>query len=819
MAVLVVTALVLAACSRTSPPRVSVSQKTTKSHIIFVSDQSVILSRSGATYHFVAHVKSESNQVVHEAILWHSSAPDQVSVTQAGVATARTTTGSATITVRASGAQAQVAQVTVAQPAPGTVLIPSSDVLAVSLSGAKLKVTPQTQAIKAGETLVSDNRGGLLAKVTAVTTGSGSVELTTTPAGLAQAFIHLSIHAKGAPVPTRVPTKDLHGATTAERSRPGVAAGLADVATGARILPAADTSQGSSIDCTLSSGAGVTVSLAGPSVSIPATVQLVGVLQTSFLTVDQFELAVQATVPVVVNSGSVTVSAAGNADATCDLNVPTIDIPTPIFIGPVEINGNVDPTAGVDLSVDAGGSMTFAGPTVSDTANALDGIEYTSGGGWQAVEDNSQTGTQVTPAGSKFDASLATDASPDLRVDFGISAVLGDCDIDLCTTLAGANLAFAEAKGSFNFQIASPFSDVANGYAGPTWKAGVEFTAGPEFVLTGDIVDLFAWIGVTPPDVQWSVFDDKVPLAGSPAITLTANPASGGSVKLAASVPTGFSGDTVKFVAYPSTGADGTIVATTTVAGTSATTNWTPTTSTSGSTYQVTALLFDNVFGSAGLPYASTAAPVTVGSGTSTTTTTTSSTTPTPTVTAPQSTAVPNPNGSTSSTGAFLPIWQNSNSSEPTGCSGPLASGFSINNPNDPSALTSSAIDQSEVGCGWDSTGIVKSIWLHSGSSISYSFTVPVGASEELKYGIPSDQSLNNAPAVISGVPPTSTVCDGGVSPTDCSNLPPFHSTASADEVLWTSSPLSAGTYTVTIASDGDSVNVYGVWIVMGTTP
>jgi len=58
-----------------------------------------------------------------------------------------------------------------------------------------------------------------------------------------------------------------------------------------------------------------------------------------------------------------------------------------------------------------------------------------------------------------FDASLTASASPDMRVDFGISAVLGDCDINLCTTLAGANLAFAEAKGSFDFQITSPFDE------------------------------------------------------------------------------------------------------------------------------------------------------------------------------------------------------------------------------------------------------------------------------------------------------------------------------------------------------------------------
>jgi hypothetical protein len=624
-----------------SPPVTSASHKAATAHIVFLSDQSVILPRPGATYHFVVEVKSATNHVLDEPVQWYSSAPGQVTVTRAGVVTARVATGSATIVVSARDAQAQAAQVTVIQPAPGTLLIPSSDVLAVSLTAAKLKLTSQTKAIKTGEILVSNSRGGLLAKVRAVAIGSGSIQLTTTPASLTQAFDHLSIYAKSAPVNTLVSTKSLRSATTSQRTSSGVDARLAAVVMGrpdaidgsdrgsSQAVPATDTSDESTVDCNLTSGAGVAVSLKGPSVSIPATVQLVGVLETNLLMVEQFELAVQATVPVVVSSGSVTVSAAGNADATCDLDVPTIDIPTPIFIGPVEINGEVDPTAGVDLSVDAGGAMTFAGPTVSDTATALDGIEYTADGGWQAVEDNSQTGVQVTPGGSGFDASLTASASPDMRVDFGISAVLGDCDINLCTTLAGANLAFAEAKGSFDFQITSPFDDLASGYAGPIWSAGVEFTAGPELVLSGDIVDLFDWIGVTPPDVQWNAFDDNVPLSGSPDLTTTASTAPGGAVNLAVSLATGFSGDTVKFVAYPPSATTGTIVAEATVTGTSAAATWTPNASAPASAYDVTGLLFDNVFGPVGLPYASAAVPV----ATSTTPTPSSSTTSTTTIT------------------------------------------------------------------------------------------------------------------------------------------------------------------------------------------
>ena len=85
------------------------------------------------------------------------------------------------------------------------------------------------------------------------------------------------------------------------------------------------------------------ISLADPSVSVEAKVQLVADLEISHHVVDKFELAVQATVPVNIRSGAVTVSAAGHASATCDLTTPTIDVPAPVFLGPVEIDGQVTP--------------------------------------------------------------------------------------------------------------------------------------------------------------------------------------------------------------------------------------------------------------------------------------------------------------------------------------------------------------------------------------------------------------------------------------------------------------------------------------------
>ncbi|MGD0378002.1 MAG: hypothetical protein ABSB01_25940, partial [Streptosporangiaceae bacterium] len=302
-----------------------------------------------------------------------------------------------------------------------------------------------------------------------------------------------------------------------------------------------------------------------------------------------------------------------DASATCDLTAPAIDIPAPVFLGPVEIDGQVATGAGVTVKVTAGASMTFSGPTASDTMQALDGMLYTSSGGWQAVEHNSGTGPQLTPAGQSFKASLAADMAPYLRVGFGISAAFGDCAADLCTRLAAVDLAFSKDKANWDFGIKSPFQDMNADYQGPKWTARLDLTAGPEFTVTGDIAELFSWIGVTPPTRQWNTFNRLVPLAGSPPLTMSARAlaAAGRAISLIASLPRGFSGDTVQFIAYPARGGPGFVVARTTVTGSSARATWQPAAHQSG-TFRVMALLFDRIFGASRLPYASAAESVTV---------------------------------------------------------------------------------------------------------------------------------------------------------------------------------------------------------------
>jgi hypothetical protein len=562
--------------SPASPSSSNSSAAGPAAHIVFVSDQSVILARH-SSFRFMVKVEGRSGKVLHIPLHWSSQAPSQVAVVSDGTATALADTGSVNISVSAPGAQPNTAQVIMASPAPGTVMMPGTEIMDETSTSVTLQRNSQTAAIKPGQILVGDARNRLLAKVTKIIVGTSTVTIFTAPASLASAFSGLAIATESAQFSTLMPT---------------------------------DTQN--LRNCELSSGHSEHVRLVGSGVSVRIKVRLVADLQISHQVVKEFKLAVNGDIPVTVSSGTVTVYAAGDVHATCDFPIPPIDIPTPVFLGPVEIDGHVTLEAGIDVKVGAGAAMTFSGPTVSDTVQALDGMEYTQSGGWQQLKHNPITGPKVTSAGRGFNAPLMADVAPYLQVGFGISAALDDCGSDLCN-LASVDFAFAEDKASLDFSIQSPLQYMTVGYLGPDWTADLEATAGPELKVTGGIGDLFSWIGVTPPDLHWTSYHDRVPLAGSPALTVSARAAAaaGGPISLVASLTPGFQRGIVRFIAYPVGGGQGFVVAHAKVTGGTARATWRPAPSQSG-IFQVRALLFDPTFGYSGFPYASTAEPVAV---------------------------------------------------------------------------------------------------------------------------------------------------------------------------------------------------------------
>jgi hypothetical protein len=539
--------------------------------IRFTSDQGVILTGPGDRYRLAAEVVgADGHRRPGVALRWRSSDPAVVTVSAGGVVTAHSGTGSAVITVSTAGAALQAAQVLVARPAPGTVLVPTGIVLAAKTGQVSLRRTSLTSALKPGQILVSNGRagGGLLARVVSISVSGQAVSVVTAPTSLARAFTALSVHAAGAPVSTSLPAAVV-GTVAARR-----------------------------ITCELTSGA-KPVSLTDSGVSVPATIALEAVLVTRAGAVNQFQLAVRATLPVTVNAGTVTVGAAGQASATCELPLPRFPVPTPVFIGPVDLSGEVAPVAGVGVSFDGGAGLALPGPVMSDTVTAFDGISYTAGGGWRSVDANNPGRITISPGGPpSFSASASVGFSLFLRTDFEAGGAIAGHQ------LAGTAFAFANTEGEYIITMHPPFSRLSPGYTGPGWDTSLHLTGGPQLKATGDLAQLLSWMGVDTPQGRWNLYDVKFPIAASPVVTAAAVPGSPADrvTRLSVSLPPGYGGDKVEFIQYPSGGGPGRVIARATASGQTAATTWTHAASAAGTT--IRALVYGPVYGTAGYPYA-----------------------------------------------------------------------------------------------------------------------------------------------------------------------------------------------------------------------
>lgn len=565
-----------------------------RAHIAFLSDASVILPATGARYQLSAVVKNATGHVLRRRLTWRSSSPRLASVSKSGLLTAHVAVGSATITVASPGVEPVAADVIVAPPAPHTVLIPSSAVISAGRMQVALRANPTTRAIRAGDTVVSGSTGGVLAYARAASTVGGVVHLRTGPASLARAFARLDVHSTGA---RQTGVLVVHGGSVS-LSAPG----------GAPIGQVADDEE---LPCDSDRSGDLKVSLSGASMEAPVSFEPYANLKGGLLSggVQLFELGVRVDVPVSLSTGSVQIAAAGEGSVTCELTLP-LSLPSPLWIGPVEIAPTLTPSVGARIDGQASGSLTVAGPTLNETVAANDGVRWTPQGGWQAIADNSSSTPTLEPGGTHFAGDLSASIDPFVHVDAGFSAELFGL-----FSLQDVNLAYVDADGELSLSMQAPFGDLQAGYTGPSWGANATLSAGPELVLgEGALSDLWKAIGLDPPNAQWSLYSQSWPLASSPGPRVSAAPATltSGSLALTAAIPKGaeaVAGDEVQFVGYKDGSREGRLLASGMVgsesaAGATASASWFATAEDDGS-WHIVALLFDPIFGPLDFPYAS----------------------------------------------------------------------------------------------------------------------------------------------------------------------------------------------------------------------
>jgi YVTN family beta-propeller protein len=138
---------------------------------------------------------------------------------------------------------------------------------------------------------------------------------------------------------------------------------------------------------------------------------------------------------------------------------------------------------------------------------------------------------------------------------------------------------------------------------------------------------------------------------------------------------------------------------------------------------------------------------------------------------------------------AFNPYWQDVQS-YPTGCSGTVSPGFSVSGSYD---------------CGESSTtDDVNYIYLPGGSSFTYAIVVPAGSEDRVTYAIPAGGYLNNGAGTVT--------LDGNADGTTAGGAA-FGSTCTQPKkcVQWKSVALDPGPHVLTIKSQSDYVNLYGM--------
>jgi len=527
-------------------------------------------------------------------LTWTSSDPSAVTVDATGKATAIAQVGSATITASAPGALAATGNVVLAQPAPSTVLISSSDVVSVTQNQATLKNNGVTSALKPNNIVVSGDKGGLLATVVSVQVAGDKVIIQTVPVSLPEAFQQLSVNITSAPQEV---TFSFSRQSVVMQNRWGRQV---------RALPTG------AFKCKDKSGNQLDISASFAGGSVTATVQATPILHSHLNlpslipVIDEFSYITTVTVMSEITPASLDVRGALKASVTCELKLPPVPI-LAVSILAVTLAGSADVTAGMSGNLSVGGDVSIATPRFRRQDVIKVGLRYINGSFSQLATD--------TPTGSADELVWNIAPGADVQGDIGpfvtVEPVL--TGFFVWAPIFQVKFAKVTASGKFTFNVPITSKPGFPGYTGPTWSDSLGIDAGLEADVSGGALQpLLDRLHVRPIQAEFSLFSLDVPLAKNPTVTIEATPSvvtSGSAqfvshVQCTAPICLGHSGNTVKFFGFKD-GGTGTQLAQATVANQeTASASWQPSAAQNGS-YRVAAYLYGGIFGALDLPYAS----------------------------------------------------------------------------------------------------------------------------------------------------------------------------------------------------------------------
>ncbi len=493
---------------------INVDPKTPEQQLIFLSDQSAMVSSMGDQVRFEVQLIGTDGTVVDEGeVNWLSTDTDVATVAQDGSRSALVTaqTQSATFTTITASIDDIEASATilVTNPSDGTVLISSAVVKNKTESTVTLERNSSTETLVQGQRLVSGNHAGILVSILSVELTDDEVRLVTESTSLVDAFDNLSVRARSAPQKNTTLFVGQNQANFDKKSNGLISPNL--------ILD--------DVTCKAENGAPVELDLGGAKVSLIDELWAEVFIKISFENgLDKFYIKTGGTYEVDADVGRIknTNPVGGVVECSVELPASLLDfVPVAVFT----VTPSLTPIVGVEVNtLFAESSFDLSGPHGAVSASVEAGIEYKYDTGWVPIADGKFNGN-FDPFSSSFlsNQSFGSSITPFAQLDLGLRADIGL----LFFKINLVDVRFAELKGfgSLDFDLPAPLDDRDVDYIGPSWSVGLGISGALKAEIRGTLGDLLSLVGVPTEFGEIGFINESINTVESLILTKAASPA------------------------------------------------------------------------------------------------------------------------------------------------------------------------------------------------------------------------------------------------------------------------------------------------------
>ncbi|MEM9728625.1 MAG: hypothetical protein AAF997_08575 [Myxococcota bacterium] len=567
-----------------------------------LSDRSVVFTVTGETRQARVEAVDADGAPLEVDLEWTSSAPEEISVDSEGEIAALAPRGSALITARHGNLHVRMSAVVVTLT-EDAVLVDSEDVIDVSPEEILLRTTESTRAIAAGNVVVNGGVPGFLARVQAVASVRDDIVLTVEAAAITDAIAEMDVSFRAE---AEVPEALRDDGDSVSDGEGGAGGSAPDAKPNVQPLTVP-------LQCKASNGSLVNVSVTSfnyrPRLGLSTEFQL-RIRQGA---VELLVLALTGDFGIDAGVGEVKVTGGVRGKVECKVSLTAIPFAAIPILGPVMVAATAKPKTGVEMKLDyAAVELSLNGATTKKAVRIRTGVGYEPEQGFRLIGEVTtlEDDVDLLAARRRPDAAFTASVEPFFGFEFGFAATLGPIPI------VEVGLLSSKAFGGYELDVTVPLSPQELQYRGPRWNAyvGVDADVDPlldHLALFERFLAIFGLQGAQSlVGVSAKLFEAKLVLAESPAPTITPSPrvvSNGQNVTFTyGGLGTGVG---ARLEGHLADGASmrrfGQLQ---TSGGGTERLAWTPSSNDTG-THAAIVRVYDGIFGTVGLPYASETRP------------------------------------------------------------------------------------------------------------------------------------------------------------------------------------------------------------------